>query len=81
MIKNGIVYCEQPIKENIFKFLFDHLDCNCVIKKQDMSQDTAEIIAYATEEKYNTVLDSEFSNNDSITIMQGIRSQEVNSID
>ncbi len=79
--ERGIVYCNPPIKTNLYQFLYHHLDCNCIIKKTDSSNmDDVEIVAYAADKKYNQRLDKEMENNDLYIIIQGIDSMEVNCI-
>lgn len=80
-IKNGVVYCDPPIKENVYDFLHRHLDCDCAFKRQDMSNPVVEIVAYASSKEYNVTLYRVFSNANNIDIMQGIDSLGVNAID
>lgn len=80
-IKNGVVYCDPPIKCDIFEFLLSHLDCDCAFKKQNMSNPVVEIVAYSSALDFNNTLRDEFENVSDISIMTGIGKEEVNSID
>lgn len=81
---NGIAYLEKPYLTRCIDFLFDHLDCNFIAKKVEENTDKVYVIAFATDKSYNNEIDKVFHaegyDKDCI-IIQGMDSQEVNSID
>lgn len=83
-VKNGIAYYEEPYQTNLLEFAYAHLDCDSIISKNKSEQDKSEVIAYATEEKYNIELYDvyEMQYKDlGYTVMRQISSLEVSCID
>lgn len=80
-IKNGVVYCDPPIKTDLVQFLFEHLDCDCVIKEQSLSSYTVYVIAYAESKQGNSELHNVYYNNHEVMIVHGIGKEEVSIID
>ena len=82
---NGIIFYTNPLKTDKYKFLYDHLDCDSIIKiNEDANDRTIYVIACALQKEFNGALEDYFySKNYSgkYVIMQGIDSREVNSID
>jgi hypothetical protein len=82
---NGITYYNEPLLTNCFDFLFKHLDCDSIAKKSSEEPDKVYILAFTTDKKYNHKLNDIFYsdeyNKKGCIILQGIDSQEVDSID
>lgn len=82
---NGIVFYDNPMMIDKYKFLYEHLDCDSIIKiNEDVNDRIVYVIACAKQKEFNGALeDLYYKKNYSgkYVIMQGIDSREVNSID
>ena len=55
--ENGIVYFDKPVTMNFLEFAFDHLGCDAIATRESsMDLEKTDIVAYASEEKYNNLL-------------------------
>ena len=65
-IKNGIAFYEEPYIIDYSIFVSNHLDCDSIIKDEAQYSDIVQVIAYATQERFNDtlrdVLNSQFNN-------------------
>ena len=80
-----MIICEQPITVDSYEFLYDHLNCDCIIKKNsDANNSMVEVIAYSESRADNEALNVYFQKNNlkgNYWILQGIDESEVNCID
>lgn len=83
-IKDGIAYFEQPYKVDFVDFGYAHLDCDSIITEASAHYDEVEVVAYASEEKYNAKLYKIYEESykgKGYRILQQISSMEASSID
>ena len=82
---DGIIICNPPLVTNIWEFLENHLDCNCLIdKRKTINTKQTAVVAFASAKQYNDTLSQYYDNHKEkkhYRIMQGIDSKEVGSID
>lgn len=81
---NGVTFFEKPYLTNCIEFLFNHLDCNFIAKKIEHDTDKVYVIAFAENKSHNDEIDKVFHSkgyDKDCIIVQGMDSQEVNSID
>ena len=81
----NIIVCKPPIEVNRYEFLFEHLDCDCIVDKSSESETKkVRVIAYSPSKENNRSLREYFRKSGyqgKYRILQGIDSQEVYSID
>ena len=85
MDERKIVICDPPIETKRYEFLYDHLDCDCIVdKSKEKETKTIRIIAYSPAKENNPILREYFrlqKFHGKYKILQGIDSKEVFSID
>lgn len=70
--KPKIVYCNPPIKTNIYDFMNEHPNCNFAIKDRgDIKTSNVEVVAYVTSPKYDNLLDQQFGGKAAYEIIVG----------
>lgn len=83
-VKDGIAFYGTPYKIDFIEFGYNHLDCDSIITEESIDSDEVEVVAYATEGKYNAelydVYDKQYKNN-GYRVMGQISSVEASSID
>lgn len=83
-IKNGIAYYDKPYKIDFIEFGYSHLNCDSIITEESIDLDEVEVVAYASEEKFNAKLydiyEQQYKNH-GYRVMRQISSVEASSID
>ena len=83
--QNGIFFYDSPLKTDRYKFLYEHLDCDSIVKiNEDANDRTLYVIACALQKEFNGELEDFFYSSDysgEYAILRGIDSKEANSID
>ena len=55
--ENGIVYYDEPYRVNYLDFLYQHLDCDAIIKRDDAgTYENVQIVAYSVAKEKNELL-------------------------
>lgn len=76
----GIEKLNKPLEVNTVDWAFEHLGCDALVIK-DNQCNTMQILAYAVEPKYNTMLNVLQMNDDNSVIFKNTDKDEVNAID
>ena len=71
-VKDGIGYFNPPLIMHEYEFMESHPDCNFVIKDTNCDDIMVNIVAYATDEKYNHKLTDMYKGKDEFLVITGM---------
>lgn len=80
--KDGIIYFKEPYEVDYADWIFEHLDCDCIITEESVHSDMICVLCFAKDENFNSYLrhiqKTKYPNG---KIFRGMGAEEVNCID